>query len=703
MFQKAVPIWIPFKNEQEKLNCHLIFRARAADLRGVHLSLAAADFYRLSVNGRFVGFGPARCAKGYARVDNYDLTEYASDRGENTIIVEVAGYHCSSLSAVKQASFFAAELTLNGNVVLFTGRDFECYRNVRRVRKTERYSVQRHFGEIYDEAVANPFAEEYREETLPISTKICFLPRRVPMPSYTVSDKATYTSRGTFALDTAKAPRIHAYSFPPENEPDWGYFPEDEVEDKPFRRITGQASVKTAGGGNLPLTIKEGEWVLFDLNRIEVGFLRWSGEAQSDTKVTIAFTEICENDVFSFTPMNVQNVVSYRLPEEKEISAESFEPYSMRMAAFYVEKGSLTITSFGIRTFERDISSIIPRKFNDSELQAIYNAAVRTFAHNAIDLFTDCPSRERAGWLCDSFFTGRAEQFLFGETPVEDAFLENYILYRNEGEYPQGVLPMCYPSEPHQSNKFIPQWNMWYVLEVCEYLSERHPEKDRSVFLPSVNGILSFLEKYENSLGLLEKLPSWNFVEWSKANTWVQDISYPTNFLYAGMLEAVANVFGESKYLEKADKIRKTILEHAFDGNVFVDNATVSEDGTVKNTYNVSEAGQYYAILFGGFSLDEKRFAVLKQHVIDNFSAFKEADTSIYDFCPINAFIGLYLRMNVLLNLGDSVLLRKNLKEFFNGMCEKTETLWEYKTAVGSLDHGFASYVALTLPTADNA
>ncbi len=36
-------------------------------------------------------------------------------------------------------------------------------------------------------------------------------------------------------------------------------------------------------------------------------------------------------------------------------------------------------------------------------LKAIYDAAVETFRQNALDVYMDCPTRERAGWLCDSF------------------------------------------------------------------------------------------------------------------------------------------------------------------------------------------------------------------------------------------------------------------------------------------------------------
>lgn len=39
----------------------------------------------------------------------------------------------------------------------------------------------------------------------------------------------------------------------------------------------------------------------------------------------------------------------------------------------------------------------------DEELDLIFRAARESFLQNAVDLYTDCPSRERAGWLCDSF------------------------------------------------------------------------------------------------------------------------------------------------------------------------------------------------------------------------------------------------------------------------------------------------------------
>jgi alpha-L-rhamnosidase len=74
----------------------------------------------------------------------------------------------------------------------------------------------------------------------------------------------------------------------------------------------------------------------------------------------------------------------------------------------------------------------------------------------------DCPTRERAGWLCDSFFTARAEKVFTGENAIEYNFLENFLLPEKFEHLPKGMLPMCYPSD-HYDKVFIPNWAMWFV------------------------------------------------------------------------------------------------------------------------------------------------------------------------------------------------------------------------------------------------
>lgn len=707
MFINAVPIWGDYKTSYEKYNRHLVFKAEIDTLNDVSIRIAAADFYRLWVNGRFVGYGPARTARGYARVDEYALSELsnASD-GRNVILLEVAGYYCKSLSTVRQDSFLCAELIKNGESVKYTGRDFSCFEDKQRLRKVERYSVQRHFGEIYDRRIEDAFKNPI--DTVTVNNSVKYIPRSVPFASFVIDGTESYASRGKFidggegSRDTSKefgtGNKKVAYSYPMEIEDDYGIFSPEEIAYKPYRYVGQLEKIKTSGAGQLPLTLSAGEWVMLDMKLVQCGFIRFNAEVTEECDIVVAFNEFCDPDKFTFICSNFQAVLEYLLPAGN-FSEESFEPYSYRYIAIFVKKGSLILNSVGYRTYERDTSAAIKRSFKDPELNDVYRSALRTFAHNAVDLFTDCPSRERAGWLCDSFFTGRAEYFFYGETPIEDAFLENYRLFVNDGHYPDGVLPMCYPSDPAEKNKFIPQWDIWYVLEVCEYLKERRPDIDKELFRPSVFGVMEFLKKYENANGLLEALPSWNFIEWSDANTWTKDVNYPTNFLYAGMLEAVADVFSQPDLRIKADVIRKTAVEASFNGEVFVDHAVKAENGSYVNQKHISEACQYYAILYGGVDLESKKYSSLKKYVKDCFKSF---DAGENQFCRINAFIGLYLRMNVLINMKDSKLMAENVRSFCSDMSKKTGTLWESRNInSGSLDHGFASYVALTIPFAD--
>ena len=695
MFKQATPVFAAGK--EKELNYTLLLRARAEDLRGTKLYITAASFYRLSVNGRFLAFGPARTAGGYARVDEHALGRY-NRKGGNEIVVEVAGYACSSLSTVRQDSFCVAELRRREEVLLATGRDFEGYRSPYRVQKCERYSAQRHFGEVWDLVQPTPFVPENRVELAAIAAPE-YLPRVAPYPTYERVCADRYSSFGRLRPHEPADFRMNRYSFNAETTQFWGSYPEDEVVTHPYRWLQRQKMTHVRAG-KFPLTLHAGEYVIVDMKRIEVGFFDWTAKTLADCEVVLGFSELCSPRRFAFTNINSQNVIEYRIPAGRTVRAYSFEPYTARLVVLMVKKGALHLKGFGMHTFEHDRSRLQKRVVRDTTLRKIYAAAERTFVHNALDIYMDCPSRERAGWLCDSFFTGRVEHFLTGESRVEDAFLENYRLYRSTGELPEGVLPMCYPADIRYPEniypcpQWIPQWNMWYVLEVCEYLQNRRPDLDKELFRKSVYGVLGSLSPYENAQGLLQNLPSWSFVEWSTANEWVQDVNYPTNFLYAEVLREVGKLYGDAALAEKSDRVRQRTAELAFDGEVFVDNAVLDEQGVLHNTKNSSEAGQYYALLFGDLDLADPRYAVLMAHVENRFADF---DTAGREFVPVNAFIGLYLRIWLLMKLGKRELLCADVKDFFSGMVASTGTLWEYKQHKGSHDHGFASFVALAI------
>ncbi len=689
MFMIAKPVFP--KGKSEELNVYAVFRTTVGRVADAELRITAFGFYRVCVNGRFVGFGPARTARGYARVDRLPIGVLC-DRDENEVTIEVSGYCCYSLSTVKQHSYLLAEIYGGGEVLAATGRDFACYLSERRVQAVERYSVQRHFSEVWD--LSKPLAcEERRVETEIYADRPSLLPRRVGYPEYTELAVSRAASCGRLVPDAGLPVQREFYSFPADAF--WGSFPREEIAYHPYEWIQEHRQEKTNDASALPLALREGEYAIIDLGRIETGFLMLDVFSTDGADVAIGFSEDSSPERFAFTDMHAHNAMECLFPAGERVRFASFEPYVLRFAILAVRRGSVTVNSFGMRTFERKtVGARIPDT-EDKVLRDICKSAVRTFAHNALDIYMDCPSRERAGWLCDSYFTGQVEYELFGNTEVEDAFLENFRLYRNAGEYPEGVLPMCYPSDPQIDHKFIPQWTMWYILEVEQYLNHRNRKVNRELFRPGIEGLIKFYRRYENADGLLEDLPSWNFVEWSVANQWTKNVSYPTNLLYAEALECVYRLWGDKRFLTRAAQIRETVLEQSFNGELFMDHAVRDASGKLVLQNDCSEACQYYAMLFGKYDWKSEQFDKLRHLVTEVFGSRRAGQRP--DVAEVNAFIGAYLRLEALLAVGEYDLVPGEVKFFFGQMSDETKTLWEYRQRHGSRDHGFASYALVAL------
>lgn len=148
------------------------------------------------MNEKFVGFGPARTALGYARVDEYDLTGFAVN-GKNTVVIEVVNYKCRTLSTVEQPNFLTAEIVKNSEVLACTGKDFVGYEPKFKMLDVEKYSYQRHFSESYGAQSGDIFDEKFKREVSLSDTSVKYIERVAPYPVYDVK---------TFTLQTITAP-----------------------------------------------------------------------------------------------------------------------------------------------------------------------------------------------------------------------------------------------------------------------------------------------------------------------------------------------------------------------------------------------------------------------------------------------------------------------------------------------------------------
>jgi hypothetical protein len=256
------------------------------------------------------------------------------------------------------------------------------------------------------------------------------------------------------------------------------------------------------------------------------------------------------------------------------------------------------------------------------------------------------------------------------------------------------MIPMCYPAD-HRNHNYIPNWAMWFVLELEEYLHRTGDNETIARARARIYELVEFFKPYLNDDGLLEKLPKWVFVEYSYANKLVQDVSYPSNMLYAEMLDVVSRLYNDSALAAQAEKIRSEIRKQSFDGEYFIDNAILNEKGYAVPTDQHTEVCQYYAFLFGIATPDSH--PALWDRLRDEVVPGRVEKGLFSDLYPINAFIGSYLRLELLSKYGLSKQILDESIATYKAMAERTGTLWESLKPKASCNHGFASHLTNVL------
>lgn len=701
-FKAGKPIW-PAGMETEK-NMLVGFRTTfdKPENNTAVLNLTASTIYRVYLNGEFIGHGPARAAHSYYRIDQWDLSKYLKEK--NILAIEVTGYNINSYYLLDQPSFLQAEVLSGENVIASTqldGNNFSVTILNSRIQKVQRYSFQRPFIEYYKLV---PGFDDWKtdinikleEPTCAIQPEKKLLPRRVSYPRFEVVSPVTTLSEGSLITD-AKVETPWRDRALVDIGPKLKGFKIDELEEvisdtADAIKSESVTAVNKPFNSKNAIFLKDKTFKILDFGANLTGFAGMEIKCDTDCKLMVTFDEILINGDVDFKRLGCVSAITYQLaPGSYKI--ESFEPYTMRYLKLNLLKGQCQITDPYLRLYENPDCYTAYFFCSDDRLNRIFKAAVNTFKQNAIDIFMDCPSRERAGWLCDSYRTSQTEYCLTGQTNIEHNFLENYLLPEKFDNLPEGMLPMCYPAD-HYDGVFIPNWAMWFVLELKVYKDNEGDIELIKSLKPRVLALLDYFKKFENSDGLLENLESWIFVDWSAANDFVKGVNYPTNMLYAATLKTAGQIYDQPELLAKAQNVKQQILRQSLKGLFFTDNA-LRQDNQLHLTNNYSESCQYYAFYFD--IADTTTHAKLWQTLLGEFGP-KRAKTKAYpDVKMGNAMLSNWMRLQLFARYGLYQKLKDETIDHLLYMADKTNTLWEHVNDYASCNHGFESQIVCNL------
>lgn len=651
------------------------------------ICLSAASCYKVIADGKLMGFGPNRTAHGYARAAVYPFNA-------QYITVEVQSHFVPNFCWVKREPFFACVLKTESGKEYFA-EDFNCFALSDRVQKVRRYSFQRGFCETYineKDRTALYFCKP--QNAFPrVKTEKAELPHLLPSETLNPALSEIFAEKVIDSGYCKTSPEIAVYVDRTETligtviegfkRSEWQDFSTDEIS-----RITYLSGAKSG----------DYAYETLDFSRIVTGIVEVEIIAGNACEVFFAFDEILSDEKLkTIKPFRggTSNVFKWTVKKAGVYNLSAFEPYAFRYANVITSAG--VKANVKVRAYENSEAGKMLFGCDDKKIEQIMEAARHTFAHNAVDLLTDCPSRERAGWLSDSFFSSVAERVFTGDNKVERAFLQNYILADKSG-HPKGMIPRCYPADYYEEDGFIPNWSLWYILEIYKYFTQYGYDETVEKSRANVEGILNYFVDFENEFGVLEDLKGWIFVEWSAANNsdHINGINVPSNACYYASLLAAAKVYGIKGLKEKAEKVKDYLLKNAYVDGFFVDNLIRNEKGDIIPTENYTETCQYYMFFFK--CADKYTHKELFDKMLNEYG---KSDSSVSggnpvkkQLTPSNMIYGVYMRLELLMREQKRVELLNECVRYFYDMTQKTGTLWENNTASASCDHGFASYVS---------
>ena len=618
------------------------------------LVICAADTYTVYIDGEFCSYGPERTAAGYSRRRIIPVS-----RGRK-IEIKVLSNNVPNYEVDFQSAFFGAEIML-GESVVYTSDDFVCEIESERMTEMPRFDVQRNFIEGFDLCKKG----RVRVETVAVPA---------PIILDGIGETADY-SKQNFAFCNKKT---------------FEGFVRIEIP-KFYRLRTGVRDGDFDVHSAIERAVAEG-WQEYNylLPVSKTGFFTFDIEG-GEGEFFATFDDVIPEEGWVFRRMRSNDFFYARYPEGTH-RIISRVPYELRLLKI-VSRGPARIVPSLILCENTEARELLPT--SDSRIDAVLSAARNSFVQNAVDIFTDCPGRERAGWLCDSYFTARAERFFTGSNKIERNFLENIIIAKTP-ELESGMIPMCFPSE-HPDGRYIPNYACWFVMQLRSRLERTGDRELIDAARDKVYAAIRFFDGFFGEHGLLEDLESWLFVEWTEASEYTAGVNYPINMLVARMLIDAGYLYSDESLTLRGEAMRKKIYEMSYNGRFFADHSTREGGVLVRRDEHVSEACQYYA-LFSGMDAPEE----YQERIAKEFGPRRARDFHP-EICRSTMFIGNMMRFEWLWKRGAWEELIKDAREYLSIMADRTGTLWECDEFVHptmSTNHGCTSAVAVYITDA---
>ena len=442
-------------------NCHMFVRKviQVPDtIEQARIAISADDYYKLYINGAFVGQGPAPGYHSHYFYNTYDVTDSLKP-GENCIAVHV--YYQGLVNRVWNSGDYRqgtiAELWLDRTLACSTDRSWKYvlptgYRN----------------GGIVG------YDTQYLE-----NIDMAAIPQGWKSPGFDDRNwkSAVEHTRDDHCLVEQPTLPVSVYEQQPQSiqEITRGHFLVDFGQE-----ITGQFTLRATGSPGQVVEIRLGE------------------ELRSDEEHSVRYEMRCNCTYQEFWTLSGE-----------EDRFEPFDYKAFRYAEILAPEGILEASSFLaiVRHYPMDDGACTLHTTNDS-LNQIWSICKNGVRFGTQEIYTDCPSREKGQYLGDFTISGLSHLYLTGDLQMYKKALTDFAL---SASVCPGLMAVAPGSLMQEIADFSLQWPQ--NLLTC-YRHSGDYEFLRDMY-PVAENCVAYFQKYQRGDGLLESVKEkWNLVDW---------------------------------------------------------------------------------------------------------------------------------------------------------------------------------------------
>lgn len=460
LHKQLFPVSIP-EHPADLQNQHLLVRKQfqvTDAIREAYLDISGDDYYKLYINGEFVGQGPAPGYPDHYYYNHIDIAKYLKT-GANIIAVHL--YYQGLINRVWNSGDYRqgmiAELEVNGVLILVSDNSWKCCR-------AEEYIGRETFGyetQYVEDIDSRRGKKGWRELDYDDGDweKIC--------EKY--DDDHKLVLQETPLLQVYQMKPVEVRSLNP------GHFLIDFGQE-----ITGQMSMVAQGVPGQTVEIRYGE------------------ELEEGSADRVRYQLRCN--------CNYKDIWTLSGGEDQ---LESYDYKAFRYVELLTQPDVLQPESLMaiVRHYPFDEGKC---RFESSEplLNQIWNICKNAVKYGAQEVFVDCPSREKGQYLGDFTITGLSHLYLSGDLRLYKKALQDFALSAR-------ICPGLMAVAPGNHMQEIADYSLQWPLQLLRYYQHSGDRQFLKEMAPVAEGIINYFKKFQRADGLLENVKEkWNLVDW---------------------------------------------------------------------------------------------------------------------------------------------------------------------------------------------